>query len=159
MTIKDNTATAYRFFTEVGIIDQLISTKLESLLGGRITATQFGILNHLSRRPEGRTPLQIAQSFQVPKTTVTHMLAGLEKAGFIAVTPNPADKRSKIARLTSEGGEFLGTSAQVIGADLGPTLASIGIEAFADALPHLERIREALDQERDGPVDATRARD
>lgn len=154
MTNKDNSETVYRFFTEVGIIDQLISAKLESFLPGRMTSTQFGILGHLSRRPEGETPLQITRAFQVPKTSMTHMLAGLEAAGLVETTPHPTDKRSKIVRMTAKGGPFLGDCMQRIGADLGPLLAEVGMESFATTLPHLTRIREALDRERDGPVDA-----
>ena len=50
MKPEDETNEVYRFFTEVGIINQLISTKLEAFLPGRMTATQFGILGHLVRR-------------------------------------------------------------------------------------------------------------
>ena len=72
MKPEDETNEVYRFFTEVGIINQLISTKLEAFLPGRMTATQFGILGHLVRRPEGETPLQLSNAFQVPKTSMTH---------------------------------------------------------------------------------------
>lgn len=153
MTTPDDIALFYRFFTEVGIINQLSAAKLEQHLPGRMTSTQFGIVGHLSRRPEGRTPLEIASAFQVPKTSMTHMLAGLETLGFITLTSNPKDKRSKIAKATPEGIAFLGQKMAVMGRDLGPIIAELGRFPFAETLPHLERIREALDAERD-PVDA-----
>ena len=142
-------ATIYRFFTEVGIINQLSSTKLESFLPGRMTATQFGLLGHLSRRPEGETPLQLARAFQVPKTSMTHMVAGLETAGLVTVAQNKADKRSKIVQITPEGGAFLGQRMAEIGASLAPIIEKLGTTPFAEALPHLEEIRLALDAERD----------
>ena len=142
-------ATIYRFFTEVGIINQLSSAKLESFLPGRMTSTQFGLLGHLSRRPEGETPLQLARAFQVPKTSMTHMLAGLETAGLVTIAPNAADKRSKIVQITPEGGVFLDQRMAEIGASLGPIMAQLGTTPFAEALPHLEQIRIALDAERD----------
>ena len=149
MTSDPDPSTVYRFFTEIGFIDQLISAKLESFLPGRMTATQFGLLGHLSRRPEGETPLQLARAFQVPKTTMTHMLSGLESAGLVQIAPNEADKRSKIVRMTPQGGQFLGQRMQEIGQSLGPIMAGLGMEPFQTALPQLERIREALDAERD----------
>ncbi|MEM8729347.1 MAG: MarR family transcriptional regulator [Pseudomonadota bacterium] len=138
-----------RFFTEVGIIHQLISSKLEAFLPGRMTSTQFGILGHLSRRPEGETPLQLSIAFQVPKTSMTHMLAGLVANGFIVLAANPDDKRSKIARTTPGGHRFLGETTQAISSALAPVLAELGGEPFAASLPDLTRIREALDKERD----------
>ena len=149
MTHDLDPATIYRFFTEVGIINQLSSTKLESFLPGRMTATQFGLLGHLSRRPEGETPLQLARAFQVPKTSMTHMLAGLEAAELIVIAPNEADKRSKIVTITPQGGAFLGQRLAEIGRGLAPLLAQLGVAPFAEALPHLEQIRTALDAERD----------
>jgi len=150
MTSDRDPTAIFRFFTEVGVINQLISAKLESFLPGRMTATQFGILSHLSRRPDGETPLHLARAFQVPKTTMTHMLSGLETAGLIVVAPNEKDKRSKIVRITPQGGAFLGARMQEIGQSLGPIMQGLGMEPFTMSLPHLERIREALDTERDG---------
>ncbi len=149
MTSEDETNEVYRFFTEVGIINQLISTKLEMFLPGRMTATQFGILGHLVRRPEGETPLQLSNAFQVPKTSMTHMLASLERHALITLEPNPLDKRSKIARSTPQGATFLSTCMEQMSLALGPILAELGQEPFQNSLPNLTRIRETLDSERD----------
>lgn len=138
-----------RFFTEVGIIQQLISTKLESLLPGRMSATQFGILGHLCRRPEGETPLQLSNAFQVPKTSMTHMLSVLQKLEFVSIDPHPQDGRSKVARATEKGGKFLQECMQRMGSELAPVMSELSTTPFSEALPHLIRIREALDDERD----------
>lgn len=149
MTSEDQTAPVYRFFTEVGIINQLISTEIEAHLPGRMTATQFGILGHLSRRPVGSTPLQLSNAFQVPKTSMTHMLMGLERLGFIDLAPNPDDKRSKIARTTDDGVRFLDLITGRVTARLAPVIDEVGRESFLAALPHLSRIRDALDRARE----------
>lgn len=149
MTSEDQTAHVYRFFTEVGIINQLISTEVETFLPGRMTATQFGILGHLSRRPGGSTPLQLSNAFQVPKTSMTHMLMGLERLGFIELAPNPDDKRSKIARATRDGVRFLDLIMGRMTDRLAPVIDGAGTESFLACLPHLSRIREALDRARD----------
>ncbi|WP_170429715.1 MarR family winged helix-turn-helix transcriptional regulator [Ruegeria arenilitoris] len=149
MKPEDETNEVYRFFTEVGIINQLISTKLETFLPGRMTATQFGILGHLVRRPEGETPLQLSNAFQVPKTSMTHMLASLENHALITLEANPNDKRSKIARSTPQGTEFLRVCTEQMSEALYPLLSELGSDPFHNSLPNLTLIREALDQERD----------
>ena len=142
-------ATIYRFFTEIGIINQLSSAKLESFLPGRMTSTQFGLLGHLSRRPEGETPLQLANAFQVAKTSMTHSLSMLNKRALIEISPNPNDARSKIARATSEGQAFLAQTMAELETALAPILQDIGFAPFTDSLPHLETVRMALDKARD----------
>lgn len=154
MKPEDESEEVYRFFTEVGIINQLISTKLEAFLPGRMTATQFGILGHLVRRPEGETPLKLSNAFQVPKTSMTHMLASLENHALITLETNPNDKRSKIARSTPQGAEFLRTCMEQMSKALGPVLFELGSEPFHNSLPNLTLIREALDSERDSDQDS-----
>jgi DNA-binding MarR family transcriptional regulator len=149
MTSDDDQQNVSRFFTEVGIIQQLISTKLESLLPGRMSATQFGILGHLSRRPDGETPLQLSNAFQVPKTSMTHMLSVLQKLEFVTIEPHPHDGRSKVARATEKGQQFLQQCLMQMGKELAPVMSTLTAQPFTEALPHLQRIREALDAERD----------
>lgn len=149
MTPDDDQYNVSRFFTEVGIIQQLISTRLESLLPGRMSATQFGILGHLSRRPDGETPLQLSNAFQVPKTSMTHMLGVLQKLEFVSIEPHPEDGRSKVARATIKGQQFLQECLGRMNQELAPVMSALSAQPFIDALPHLQRIREALDHERD----------
>jgi len=149
MTADEDRQNVSRFFTEVGIIQQLISTKLESLLPGRMSATQFGILGHLSRRPDGETPLRLSNAFQVPKTSMTHMLGVLQKLEFVSIEPHPEDGRSKVARVTIKGQQFLQECIGRMNRELAPVMSTLSAKPFEDALPHLQRIREALDHERD----------
>ena len=68
-------------------------------------------------------------------------------------TANPTDKRSKIAKVTPDGVAFLGRQMVELSQELGPIIKTLGHMPFAETLPHLERIREVLDAERDA-VDA-----
>ena len=146
---EETLAKLSRFFTEVGIINQLASALVEKHLPGRMSSTQFGLLGHLARRPAGETPLQLANAFQVPKTTMTHMLAVLEDHKLIEIGPNPEDARSKIVRATEAGGHFLTTKTADLASELAPIIAAIGPDTLTDPLPNLEKIREALDAQRD----------
>lgn len=143
---ENDTHTIYRFFTEIGILHQLGRTMVEQSLPGTMTANQFGLLGHLSRRPEGSTPIKLATAFQVPKTTMTHMISVLEGRDLIELAQNPKDKRSKVARITPKGIGFLQSTI----ADLEPAMAGViteaGIDAFGDVLPALEHIREIMDR-------------
>ena len=139
----------YRFFTEVGIINQLVSTLVEKHLPDRMTAREFGLLGHLSRRPDGNTPVELARAFQLPKTSMTHSISMLEGRGFIQIAPNPKDARSKIVRMTSKGRDFLAQITRRLSTALGPLIAKIGKDEFTSALPALEKIRIALDAARE----------
>ncbi|MEM9975891.1 MAG: helix-turn-helix domain-containing protein, partial [Pseudomonadota bacterium] len=75
--------TYFTFFNEVGIIGQLSRTLLERHLPKGYLLPHFSVLNHLIRVRDGPTPLALARAFQVPKTSMTHTLAGLERGGLI----------------------------------------------------------------------------
>ncbi|MEM7439913.1 MAG: MarR family transcriptional regulator [Pseudomonadota bacterium] len=144
-----DTQTIFRFFTEVGIINQLSRALLEARLPSDLTATHFGVIGHLSRRPEGETPLQLATAFQVPKTTMTHMIKVLQRHGLVDVAPNAADGRSKLVVATGAGAAFLGQKIQELQPDIAKAIDEIGVDAFASLLPGLENIRMKLDAARD----------
>lgn len=80
---------------------------------------------------------------------MTHMLASLEKNSLISIEPNPVDGRSKVACATKAGHTLLQDSVKQISNDLSPILAELSTKPFREALSNLQRIREALDHERD----------
>jgi hypothetical protein len=45
-----------------------------------VTRPHFSVLNHLMRVEDGRTPLELARAFQVPKTTLSTLAGGAGKA-------------------------------------------------------------------------------
>lgn len=146
---QKNSQTIYRFFTEIGILNQLSRAGLERHLPGTMTATQFGILGHLLRRADGETPLQLAKAFQVPKTSMTHSLGVLQSSGLVTLGPNPADGRSKLATATPQAGPFVAQVLQNRAAEMAPILKAAGFAPFQTALPELQKIREIMDKARD----------
>jgi DNA-binding MarR family transcriptional regulator len=141
----------FAVFTEVGIIDQLATALLEARLPRGFLKSHFTVLNHLVRVADGRTPQELAAAFQLPKTTMTHTLRGLEAAGLVKTAPNPADGRSKCVWITEAGRAF---RAQAI-ADLAPDVARIAAEfppeRLAPLLPELAALRAVMDRLRDAP--------
>lgn len=152
MPDQDPTSDAARFFAffnEVGIINQLATALFEARLPGGILVSQFTVLNHLVRVSDGRTPLDLARAFQVPKTTMTHTLAILAKHGLIRVAANPNDGRSKCVWITEAGRDFRAKAITSLNPDL-VALAGKFPPAQLDAvMPVLTSLRQIMDRQRD----------
>lgn len=139
----------FRLFNEIGIIGQLSRTLLEARLPPGFVLAQFTVLNHLVRVGDGRTPLAIAQAFQVPKNSMTHSLTVLEREGLIHLRPNPQDGRSKLVFLTDAGRKFRDDVIAAFAPDIGRIAASVPPDLVARLLPDLEVLRKVLDADRD----------
>ena len=93
----------FRFFNEIGIIEQLSRARFERGLPHGLTLSQFKVLNHFARLGGERSPLSLARSFQVTKGAVTNAVQKLEGKGFVATRPDPDDGRGKLVYLTDAG--------------------------------------------------------
>lgn len=141
----------FRLFNEIGIIGQLSRALFEARLPQGFVMAQFTVLNHLVRVGDGRTPLAIAQAFQVPKNSMTHSLTVLEREGLIDIRRNPQDGRSKLIYITEAGRKFRQEAVDALGPDIARIAASFPPEAVARLLPDLELLRKFLDADRDTP--------
>ena len=139
----------FGFFNEIGIINQLSSALLQKRLPDGVTVAQFSILNHLIRVGDGQTPLAVATAFQVPKTTMTHSLAGLERRGLVEMRANPEDGRSKCVWLTNAGRSFRDRAIGALAADARRLSEALDFAEIDATTPALERVRKALDADRD----------
>lgn len=157
---KQDPTLFFGVFNEIGIIEQLSRALLEARLPKGLIAPHFAVLNHLTRVADGRTPVELARAFQVPKTSMTHTVAGLEKHGLVDVRPNPNDGRSKCVWLTDKGAA---TRLQVI-ADMSPEFEVLtqGFDTnkLVEILPVLTELRKFLDEHRNAepPRDRPRQR-
>jgi DNA-binding MarR family transcriptional regulator len=122
---------------------------MEAELPDGLLLPHFSVLNHLIRVQDGQTPLALANAFQVPKTTMTHTLAGLEKRGFIDTRPNPKDARSKCVWLTDAGRALRDHAIAALSPHIRAVLTEVPIEDARAALPFLAHLRETLDTMRD----------
>lgn len=139
----------FRLFNEIGIIGQLSRTLLEARLPPGFVTAQFSVLNHLVRLGDGRTPLAIAHAFQVPKNSMTHSLAVLEREGLIEMRPNPQDGRSKLVFITDAGRQFRQATIDALAPDLARIATAFPPDRLARLLPDLEALRIFLDADRD----------
>ncbi len=147
-------AVLFQFFNEVGIINQLATAMFEARLPHGFLVSQFAVLNHLIRVGDGRTPLDLARAFQVPKTTMTHTLAVLERHGLVRLAPNPQDGRSKCVWITDAGRSFRADAIAGMGPDVAQIAAAFPVDQITAVLPVLTALRSLLDARRDAPVTA-----
>ena len=139
----------FQLFNEIGIIEQLSRAQLEAELPNGFLVSHFSVLNHLIRVRDGGTPLELANAFQVPKTTMTHTLSGLEKADLIVMKANPSDGRSKQVWITESGRNFRDQAIQKLGENMGEFARQFPAEFVEDMVPRLAEIRQFLDAARD----------
>lgn len=138
----------FRLFNEIGIIEQLGRTRFEAHLPKGLMVQHFSVLNHLIRVGDGRTPLELARAFQVPKTSMTHTLQGLESRALVEMRPNPDDGRSKRVWITEAGRSFRDEAIGRIAPDLARIEAVLAPEQVAELVGQLERLRVWLDANR-----------
>jgi len=137
------------FFLEVGILAQLSRAMFEARLPPGFSLPQFTVLNHLVRVKDGRTPLDLARAFQVPKTSMTHSLAVLERHGLVEMRPNARDGRSKRVFLTDAGRNFRAAALEALGPDFAELARRFAVDRLGVALPVLTDLRQTMDRMRD----------
>lgn len=123
---------------------------LEQHMPDGLIAPHFAVLNHLTRVGEGCTPMDMARAFQVPKTSMTHTLSGLERRQLIDMRPNPADGRSKLVCLTEKGRSLRAQILQDLAPAFGHLAKGFDTQRLAEILPVLTELRVFLDENRDG---------
>jgi DNA-binding MarR family transcriptional regulator len=138
----------FEFFNEIGIISQLAAALFSKCLPGGMHVSHFSILNHLVRLGDGRTPVNIANAFQVTKATMTHSIGVLERQGFVILEPNPEDGRSKLVRLTPSGREFRDKAIASVMPVFEPIMGEFESEKLLTMLPDLRKVRQILDRAR-----------
>lgn len=139
----------FQLFNEIGILAQLSGALLQARLPQGFLLSHFSVLNHLSRVGDGQTPLKISQSLQVAKTTMTHTLSGLEKAGLVEMRVNEDDGRSKRVWLTPAGRAFRDKAIMDTLPRIGELKADYSEDRVRAILPELEALRKILDGNRD----------
>jgi len=138
----------FRFFTEVGIIEQLARARLESTLPDGLKVSQFILLNHLVRLGGDWSPARLAKALQVTKGAITNSLQRLEARGLVKVLPDPSDGRGKRVRLTAAGRKMREQCIHATQPMLVEMQRVFGQERFAEVLPMLEEVRRYLDEHR-----------
>ncbi|MEM7254653.1 MAG: MarR family transcriptional regulator [Pseudomonadota bacterium] len=139
----------FAFFNEIGIIAQLTRARFERVLPDGMTVPQFSVINHLVRLGDGKSPLSLANAFQVPKATMTNTLAGLVKRNLVRFAPHPKDGRSKLVYLTDDGRSFRDEAIARLVPEFSFLAEQFDLDQLGNMLPTLRELRELLDRSRD----------
>ena len=148
MTEKDLDPPIFRFFTEIGVIEQLTRAKLERALPDGMKISQFTVLNHLVRLPGSWSPARLASAFQVTRAAMTNTLQRLESRGLIKIEADPGDGRGKLIRLRQTGRDMREKCISNIHPFLADMEKEFSEQSFVSALPLLEEVRNYLDEHR-----------
>ena len=141
--------TAFAFFNEVGIINQLATSAFNKRLPDGLHISHFSVLNHLVRLGEGKTPLSLANAFQVTKGTMTHTLTTLRTRGFVRFASHETDGRSKLVYLTDKGRAFREQAIVSLDSAFEALDDVLDIRDLETMLPQLTELRRVLDENRD----------
>jgi DNA-binding MarR family transcriptional regulator len=135
-------------FTEIGIIDQLVSNRMERVLPGGLSYAQFSVLVHFTRRGGQESPAQLAKAFQVTKGAMTNTLQRLEAQGFVRIEPDAEDGRRKLVSITPAGVAAHDRGVMAMRPQMEAMRAAFTEAEFAAALPFLKALRMWLDDNR-----------
>jgi DNA-binding MarR family transcriptional regulator len=91
--------------TSVMRVQQILLARLNDVLDPfGLTFARYEALMLLYYSRAGALPLgKIGGRLQVHPTSVTNLIDGLERAGYVARTPHPTDRRTTLASITEAG--------------------------------------------------------
>ena len=135
-------------FTEIGIIDQLVTNRLERVLPAGLSYAQFGVLTHFARRGGQESPAQLAKAFQVTKGAMTNSLQKLAAQGFVQIEGDAVDGRKKLVSITPEGVAAHDAGLLAMRPQMEAMRSAFTDAEFAAALPFLTALRLWLDENR-----------
>ena len=132
---------AITLFGELFIIDQLARNSLSKVLPKGMELSHFGVLNHLARLSDERSPAQLARAFHVTRGAMTNTLAKLEWAGHIHVRPDWEDARRKFVGISPSGRAARNAAVAAISPIVSGLVQTLGTERVRQVLPVLREMR------------------
>jgi len=138
---------AVTLFGELFMADQLARNRISKVLPKGMELSHFGVLNHLARLQEERTPAQLARSFHVTRGAMTNTLAKLEWAGHVHIRPDWDDARRKFVAISPSGKSARDAAVQAIAAFIAEVVTSLGEDRVKAVIPVLREMRTKLEGE------------
>jgi len=117
--------------------DLLSRAPAQVLKSAELSPTQYNVLRILRGSPDGLSCGEIANRMITRDPDITRLLDRLEKRGLISRSREEKDRRTVMARITSEGLELLGRLDEPVQAAHRKQLGHLGAE-------RLEKLHELL---------------
>ena len=148
MSRPNSSELTFKFFNEIGIINQLATNAFESCLPDGLTISQFSVLNWFTRVDSEATPGRLATAFMVTKGAMTNTLKRLEEKGFIQVRPDKTSGRRKLVTMTPAGKAARAAAILAVEPLLKEVLKQFKSAELSASMPFLEQVRTFLDERR-----------
>lgn len=136
---------AVALFGELFMADQLARNRISKVLPKGMELSHFGVLNHLARLNEERTPAQLARSFHVTRGAMTNTLAKLEWAGHVHIRPDWDDARRKFVAISPSGRSARDAAVQAVAPLIAEVVQALGAERVRALVPVLREMRTRLE--------------
>lgn len=136
---------AITLFGELFMADQLARNRISKVLPKGMEISHFGVLNHLARISEERTPAQLARSFHVTRGAMTNTLTKLEWAGHIHIRPDWDDARQKFVAISPSGRAARDAAVQAVAPLIAEVVQALGADKVRALLPVLRDMRTRLE--------------
>lgn len=136
---------AIALFGELFMADQLARNRISKVLPKGMELSHFGVLNHLARVQDERTPAQLARSFHVTRGAMTNTLAKLEWAGHVHIRPDWDDARRKLVAISPAGRAARDAAVQAIAPLIAEVVQALGADRVRAVLPVLRELRGKLE--------------
>ena len=145
LDFDDNEITLITLLSEIGVIEQIARSKLDSALPGNLNISNFALLNHFSRRNEEKTPLQLSKIFNVTKGAMTNTLNKLENLGYIHIRPDWEDARKKLVSISQSGIKARDNAMEIIKPILNKIILNTNNLNERNLLAELRKFRETVE--------------
>ena len=138
---------AVALFGELFMADQLARNRISRVLPKGMELSHFGVLNHLARVNDERTPAQLARAFHVTRGAMTNTLSRLEWAGHIHIRPDWDDARRKFVAISPAGRAARDAAVQAVAPLIAEVVQQLGADRVRAVLPVLREMRTRLEGE------------
>lgn len=138
---------AVALFGELFMTDQLARNRISKVLPKGMELSHFGVLNHLARLNDERTPAQLARSFHVTRGAMTNTLAKLEWAGHVHIRPDWDDARRKFVAISPSGRSARDAAVQAVAPLIAEVVQALGADRVRAVLPVLREMRTRLEDD------------
>ena len=138
---------AISLFGELFMADQLARNRISKALPRGMEISHFGVLNHLARLNDERTPAQLAKAFHVTRGAMTNTLAKLEWAGHVHIRPDWDDVRRKFVAISPAGRAARDAAVQSVAPLIAEVVGALGIDRVRALIPVLRELRIRLEDD------------
>ncbi len=138
---------AVALFGELFMADQLARNRISKVLPKGMELSHFGVLNHLARVGDERSPAQLARAFHVTRGAMTNTLTRLEWAGHVHIRPDWDDARRKFVAISPSGRAARDAAVQAVAPLIAEVVQALGADRVRAVLPVLREMRTRLEDD------------